>query len=242
VSGSSYANCLLELERKKSHTPTGAAAIARIAAEDPELAVLTEARIGHRESFGGYEIASQPPAGERFAADERKALAWSQNPWRNVDAVGDERMPIGRFVAGMTTTSIGDVRVMAICIPWHMCDVRYGSKDRKPWEQHLRWLECFGELMAAESSLPVVVAGDFNQRIPRRKGAPSDVADALASVFAAFDIVTSGVPAGCARPGIDHIAINDRLQRASVRGWPNDQGGTRTSDHYGVVADVHLAR
>ena len=75
-----------------------------------------------------------------------------------------------------------------------------------------------------------------------RKGAPSDVADALASVFVEFGTVTSGVPPGCIRQGIDHIAIDDRLQRASVRGWPNDQGGTRTSDHYGVVADVHLAR
>jgi len=229
------------LERKRSHTPTGAAAVARIAAEDPELAVLTEARIGHLESFGGYEVTSEPPAGERFGADERKVVAWSQNLWRDVDCVGDERMPIGRFVAGTTTTSIGDVRLVAICIPWHMCDVRYGSKDRKPWEQHLRWLEYFGRLIGGQSSLPVVVAGDFNQRIPSRSGARRDVVDALASSLDGFDVVTSGVPPGGARQGIDHIAINHHLRCASVRGWANDDGGTRMSDHDGVVADLHAA-
>ncbi len=255
-------------ERKGPGSPTGAAAVQRIAHEDPEIVVLTEARVGHlqsletgsvmgpsrcgpstaflspgeqrRTSLCGHEINSDPPAPGHAATDERKVIAWSRNPWRDVDAVGDARMPAGRFIAGTTSTSIGDLRVVAICIPWHMCDVRTGTKDRKPWEQHLRWLEYFGPLIATASALPVLIAGDFNQRIPRRPGARKDVAEALASAFAGHDIVTAGIPAGCDRQGIDHIAIDARLRATAVRGWPNNDGGVRMTDHDAVLADLAI--
>lgn len=158
------------LERKKPSASRGAAAVAYIVTERPDIAVLTEARVGHLGA-GGHEIVSQWAAAPGHASDERKVVMWSKAPWRDVDDVGHRDMPVGRFVAGTTNTALGPVRVMGICIPWHMCDVTYGSKDRKPWEQHLRWLDCFAELVAnRDRDMPLVVAGDFNQRVPRRKG------------------------------------------------------------------------
>ena len=201
------------------------------------MAVLAEARVGHLDSLGGYEITSQSPVGARFGPDERKVLAWSRNPWSDIDRVGDHRLPHGRYVAGTTTTAVGELRVVAICIPWHMCDVRHDSKDRKPWEQHLRWLEYFGSTVLQPSPIPVLIAGDFNQRIPRSSGARRDVAEALAAALVGFEVATAGVLTGCDRQGVNHIAVDDRLCATSVNGWPHDAGGTRMSDHDGIVAD-----
>lgn len=226
------------LERKKPSTPTGSAAVELLTSERPDVVVVTEARVGHLTSLGGYEVTSEPPPSDRFANDERKVLMWSAQPWRDVDCVGDPHMPAGRFVAATTDTPIGEVRVIGVCIPWHMCDVRVDAKDRRPWEQHQRWLELFEPLIAAECALPVVIAGDFNQRVPRRSGGRRDVAELLAHVMGDFTIVTSGMPAGCERQGVDHIAIDQRLEATEVHGWPSDHGGVRMSDHDAAVADL----
>ena len=231
------------LERKKPSTPTGAVAVKRIAAEAPDVVVVTEARIGHLDSLGGYELSPKRPVGERFADDERKVLVWSRNPWRDVDLVGDPELPGPRFVAATTDTPIGEVRVIGVCIPWHMCDVRTGAKDKRPWEQHQRWLELFEPLIGADTQrLPTIIAGDFNQRVPRRKGGRRDVAEQLAAVLADFHIVTESVPPGCERQGIDHIALGPGLRSIDVRGWPNDDGGVRMSDRDAAVAELRLVR
>lgn len=227
------------VERKRPSSPTGSAGVRRIASESPDVVVLTEARLGHLADLGGHEAASQQPVGDRFAADERKIVIWSREPWRDVDSIGDADLPHGRFVAGTTSTPLGDVRVIGVCIPWHMCDVNVGSRDRSPWEQHLRWLELF-EPLIADPELPVVIAGDFNQRVPGRKGGRRDIAELLARVFTSYPIVTAGVPDGLNRQGIDHIAVDQRLEAALVRGWAHDDGGTRMSDHDAVVAELRL--
>ena len=87
----------------------------------------------------------------------------------------------------------------------------------------------------------MVIAGDFNQRVPRRKGGRRDVAELLAQVLAEYEIVTAGVPAGCERQGIDHIALGAGLAASDVRGWPNDDGGVRMSDHDAVLAELNLS-
>lgn len=229
------------LERKRPHTPTGSAGVARIASEQPHIVVATEARVAHFESLGGHEVASQPPAGERFAPDERKLVMWSREPWRDIDQIGDPNLPAGRFVAATTATPLGDVRVIGICIPWHMCDVNLGTRDRAVWEQHVRFLELVEPLLAADAALPVIVAGDFNQRVPRASGGRRDVAELLERVFAKHTIVTRGVPDGCAKQGLNHIVIDSRLVATDVHGWPNNDGGTRMSDHDAAVAELALA-
>jgi endonuclease/exonuclease/phosphatase family metal-dependent hydrolase len=229
------------LERKRPSSPTGSAAVARIAACEPDIAVITEIRLGHLDALGGFEIAPESAPPGRFDNDERKVMIWSRSPWRDIDQVGHPDMPSGRFVAGTTATPIGDIRVIGVCIPWHMSDVRSGTKDRKPWEQHRRWLELLEPLLAGSASLPVIIAGDFNQRVPRSPRGNRAMADLLAGVLDGFTTVTAGIVAGCERQGIDHIAINSRLEALSVRGWPSDDGGVRMSDHDGAFADVRLS-
>lgn len=160
------------LERKRPTTPTGAAAVAQLASADPHVAVLTEARLGLLDSLGGFEVASEPPPDTRFADDERKVMMWSRSPWRDVDEVGDPDMPAGRFVAATTETPVGDLRVIGVCIPWHMCDVRTGTKERQ---------------------------------------------------------------------GIDHIAIDPRLDALDAHGWANDHGGVPMSDHDAAMVELRAS-
>ena len=89
---------------------------------------------------------------------------------------------------------------------------------------------------------PCVVAGDFNQRIPRVKGANRAAAEALAAAFTGLTVVTAGRIDGCDRPGIDHIACTEPLVAERVWGWRNDETRHRLSDHDGAAADLTVPR
>ena len=122
-----------------------------------------------------------------------------------------------------------------------MAEVTYheGPK-KKPWEEHLEYLDHLKPVIRLLGE-PFVIAGDFNQRIPRVKGGNRRAAEQLEATFEGADIVTRGVLAGCNRPGIDHIALSSHLRATNVEGWPNDVNGNRLSDHDGALADVGLA-
>ena len=119
-----------------------------------------------------------------------------------------------------------------------MAEVTYpmGVK-RRPWELHLDFLAILAD-MIAEVAVPTVVAGDFNQRIPRVRYGNHSAAAALATTFEPLEIVTSGTPGGASRPGIDHIALSFHLRAERVWGWPNEVGGRWLSDHDGAGVDV----
>ena len=88
----------------------------RIERHDPEIVCLTEAVIGLSPG-DGHTIGSQEDYGYPIREGRRKVLLWSKRPWERVDDVGDRSMPPGRFVAGVTETSIGQLTVIGICIP-----------------------------------------------------------------------------------------------------------------------------
>ena len=39
-------------------------------------------------------------------------------PWERVDDLGVDSLPPGRFVSGVTRTSLGELTVVGVCIPW----------------------------------------------------------------------------------------------------------------------------
>ncbi len=165
-------------------------------------------------------------------------MIWSSQPWRDVDRVGIDGLDQTRFISATTDTPIGPLRVLGVCIPWHMAEVQYPiDVKRRPWELHIRFLERLAELLAA-SDVPTVVAGDFNQQVPRIKYGNREAAEAMAEAFRTFDIVTQGQLDGCSRPGIDHVAISSHLQAAATWGWPNMSEGRRLSDHDGAAVDL----
>ncbi len=225
------------VERKRPDSPRGAEAIEVLFDQAPDVMVITEARTAFPQR-GGHTLWCEPPRGSVFAADERKVLIWSKQPWREVDRVGIEDLDQTRFISAVTETPVGPLRVLGVCIPWHMAEVTYPIDVKyKPWELHIRYLELFGEVLAAADT-PTVVAGDFNQNVPREKYGNRAAAEAMETAFAPFEVLTRGTVAGGTRPGIDHIAVTKHLSATNTWGWPNEINGNRLSDHDGAGVDL----
>ena len=101
--------------------------------------------------------------------DRRKVILWSRSPWSEVDSLGSEDLPGGRFVKGVTETAIGPLAVVGVCIPRDRAHVISGRRDRTRWQDHQAWLEAFEGLPYRNAAECTVVLGDFNQRIPRTR-------------------------------------------------------------------------
>ncbi len=112
-----------------------------------------------------------------------------------------------------------------------------GRRDATAWSEHLDCLEQLEALVARfDATVPTVVAGDFNQRVPRGRQ-PVGVAARLAEVLDRWVVHTAGdVEHG---PLIDHIASD--LMCTEMRTWPGHSEGHRLSDHSGAVCRLALS-
>ncbi len=204
-----------------------------------DILVVTEGCAADLPS-GGHVVTSSQDYGYRLVRGRRKVLLWSSQPWEDVDALGAAALPPGRFVAATTSTPIGDVRVLGVCIPWKDAHVSTGQRNRSPWQDHLTYLEGLRAIVAQQAASALVVAGDFNQRVPRQRQ-PTEVFQALERALEPrLHIATSGTVAGTDARLIDHLAHSEPLAALSVRAWSRyDENGRQLSDHDGVC--VHLA-
>lgn len=138
-----------------------------------------------------------------------------------------------------TMTALGEVTVVGVCIPWRDAHVRSGTRDRQPWEDHLAHLAGLSDLLASLSG-PDILVGDFNQRISRRYTPEPVHAALLDTLGSRFTVATAGLVGPDGRMAIDHIAHTSGYVGHSVAvlsGVAPD--GTRLSDHFGVVAELH---
>src|SRR3546814_18022620 len=93
---------------------------------------------------------------------------------------------------GETQTPLGSVLVVGVCVPWADAHVTTGRRDRQRWQDHRTYLDALGPLLrAVGDERPIIVSGDFNQRIPRR-WSPVEVYDALTTAFSGFAVATEG--------------------------------------------------
>ena len=218
----------------------------RIASHDPEVICLTET---NKDLLAGrgYLIWPQPYSGGTVIQGRRKVLLWSRHPWRKIDWSGDRSMPPGRFVSGITRTSIGDVMVIGVCIPWHNANVNVGTKDKGSWAEHSAYLHGLDSILKRKTSYPVVLTGDFNQQIgqinrpypPHSNPVRAELQETmLAAPTPGLTIATAGLGLR-GRRAIDHIAISGDLSAASMTTIDNQDGEQRLSDHFGVVADLY---
>jgi hypothetical protein len=188
--------------------------IRRIEACDPEVVCLTE---GHADFFQrtGYVICSEPDYGYKAPPSRRKVLLWSKQPWTDVDQVGHNTLPPGRFVAGRTMTGAGAARFVGVCIPWRDAHFRTGRRDRVQWEDHIAYLGGFRAFLEATPIDDLIVIGDFNQTIPRTR-APKTVWNALSSILKlGLTPVTSGLKHS-ERHTIDHVMVGPGLAAFGV--------------------------
>ena len=222
-----------------SRSPRRVEILRRIQRHDPEVICLTETHTGLL-SQGGHTICSQPDYGYPIKDGRRKVMLWSREPWEQVDDVGIDSMPPGRFVSGVTQTSVGEITVIGICIPWFgsRTEARRKSERKERWEDHRQYLTGLTKVLKRMSSKRLIVVGDFNQAIGPGSRAPLKLRSALREAFPpGMNIVTSAL-AFQGRKCIDHIALSDDLAFSSLEVISNIHEGKKLSDHFGVVAGL----
>lgn len=214
--------------------------ISRILEEaHPDVVCITEGYEGLLPEDGHW-VESDADYGYPLKAGRRKVILWSRTPWANVDDAGNTGLPGGRYVEGVTTTRIGAIRIVGVCIPWREAHVRTGRRDRRPWEDHRKYLASLRPILDRNTpGHPEIVLGDFNQRIPRSR-VPKEVFRELKKVFdGKYTISTAGELAGAKSLAIDHVAHTQALRRENVRVIPAEtEDGLRLSDHLGLVVDL----
>lgn len=211
----------------------------RIARHAPDVVCLTEAHVELLSGHGHF-ICSQPDYGYTTKEGRRKVMLWSKEPWEQIDDLGIDSMSPGRFVAGVTQTSLGAVKIVGVCIPW------FGSRTeakrklgrKKQWEDHRQYLLGLTEILARASVTPLIVLGDFNQTIGPDSRAPSELQLALQRAFPSSMTVATTALAFQGRRSIDHITPSDDLTVKSLDVISNLHDGGRLSDHFGVVAEL----
>ena len=151
-------------------------------------------------------------------------------------------MPPGRFVSGVTETTMGEVTVIGVCIPWADSRVRGTEVKRKKWEDHRQYLDGLSEVLVRTPATRLVVVGDFNQRMQQGKTAPADVRMALQdAIVSRMNIVTSGLGYR-GRRSIDHVALSNDLSAEYLGVISNFDGERKLSDHFGVAAGLSAER
>ncbi len=214
----------------------------RIEENAPEVICLTETdtELWTQE---GFAIHCKPDYGYQVKEGRRKVILWSKEPWEQVDDLGIDSLPPGRFVSGITQTSEGDVTVIGVCIPWKdsRTEARRGPERKERWEDHKQYLAGLTHVLKRAPTNRLIVVGDFNQRIGQSRYAPPrDVRDALQrAVPSSMSIATSELQFE-GRKSIDHIALSDDLVADSLDVISNLDGKTELSDHFGVVAEVSV--
>ena len=220
-------------------SPRTAEMLSRIDSHDPEIVCLTEA---HKEllSRSGHSITAQADYGYAVSEHRRKVILWSRGPWGQVDDLGLDSLTPGRFVSGVTQTSLGDVTVMGICIPWFgsRTEAKRGSERKLRWQDHEEYLAALTELLCHAPTNRLIVMGDFNQVIGEGSRARRDLREPLMNAFPSgmriitADLVFEG------RKSIDHIAVSEDLAVDSLYPISNVQGDRKLSDHFGIVAEI----
>ena len=211
----------------------------RIQRHDPEVICLTETHTGLL-SQGGHTICSQPDYGYPIKDGRRKVMLWSREPWDQVDDVGIDSMPPGRFVSGVTQTSVGEIMVLGICISWSgsRTEARRESERKKRWEYHEQYLVGLTEVLKRASAKRLIVVGDFNQAIGPRGRASQKLRSALREAFPPDMTIVTSALAFQGRKCIDHIAFSNDLAFTSLGVVSNVHDGKKLSDHFGVVAGL----
>jgi hypothetical protein len=204
---------------------------------DADILVLTEASI-ETVPQGGYVVEAEGSWGyEPKSTSLRKVFMWSKNPWSDVRTVGPDNMPGGRFVAGRTSTPAGVITAIGVCIPWRDAHVRSGMRNRSQWEDHQSFIESLRPILSCAKP-PFVLAGDFNQKIPRTT-APKDVSECLLEACKGLSIVTESTGDVAL---IDHVALSGGLVGNLTRLLPREDKVGKLTDHIGAVIEFEVEK
>ena len=213
----------------------------RIDGYRPDVVCLTET---HTEllSSGGHVICSRADYGYKIMENRRKVMLWSREPWERVDDLGLGAMPPGRYVSGVTRTPVGEVTVIGTCIPWRgsRAKAQRGSERKRLWEDHARYLDGLSELLKGVQDRPLIVMGDFNQRIGQGKFVPHYLQSALQDAMPEHVTIATSALGHGGRRCIDHMALSEEFAAESLCVISNIAGESKLSDHCGVAATLSV--
>ena len=201
-----------------------------------DLICYTEVMQGlHPES--GHLIESNADYGYENTKGKRKVSLWSSSPWEQVDDLGSEHLPGGRFISGISH----GIRFVGVCIPWKDAHVRSGRKDREVWEDHISYLAALKDIVNGylKENYSVCILGDYNQRIPRNRQ-PEHIYNQLYDLLSPdFETSTSGILDPSGKLLIDHISTARGLAVNIKAIHPKkSENGLNLSDHVGIVAEL----
>ena len=229
------------VEWAKAASPRGAEILRRVYGHAPEVVCLTETHDALL-SQEGHTICSQADYGYSTKENRRKAMLWSREPWHQVDDVGIDSMPPGRFVSGVTLTSMGEVTVIGVCVPWFgsRTEARRKLERKMHWEDHEQYLAGLTEVLRRSSEKRLIVMGDFNQAIGLGSRARSQLRQALQEAFPASMTIATSALSFQGRRSIDHIALSADWAVGSLAVISNIHEGRKLSDHFGAAAELFL--
>ena len=167
----------------------------------------------------GFIISSSEDYGYPITEGRRKVILWSKNKWTDIDQLGSEKIPSGRFISGTTN----GIKIIGVCIPWRFAHVSTGRKDRKTWEDHLSFIENLNL-----EKKRTILLGDFNQNIPK-KSQPQVAYSALKNFINGMDLLTSNM-------GLIHIVVSNDLKADNVQKILTGSN----SDHNGISCSIKI--
>lgn len=198
----------------------------------PDIACITEGYLQFWKEEGNV-ISSMEDYGYKITEGRRKVILVSNSEWEDVDSIGNQDLPDGRYCKGKTH----GLNIHGVCIPWKDANVRGGQKNRVPWEDHIHYLDTLKPLIE-NSQGQTIVLGDYNQRIPR-KWSPQDVYTKLLDTFKPnFEISTTGIIEELNKQAIDHFASTHDIRVKSITVIDNYIGSLKLSDHFGFVIEI----
>jgi Endonuclease/Exonuclease/phosphatase family len=229
------------LQRQKHESRRAAAQRDIIFQNKPDVAIFTEIWSGYIQKMGGHEVSVFGGVWSRTDSNERKILLWSKTPFTDVDECIFEGSAVGRIVAATTTIPSGSVRVIGVCIPYHAANTRRIPNPMKMWSEHRYYLIELAKFISQQNpSIPLVIAGDFNQRIPSTFP-PKDVQQSLLNSLGQTKLLTSGEIGEKKTKVIDHLSASSHFQLKGLEIiQPTLIGKTAITDHIGVLLRLNI--
>lgn len=228
------------IERRGPHTWQAASLVSEMAQLKPDLIFLTEGHVASLESLGGNTLNHRGYRSDHKVDTERLVSLWSLSPWVEL-FVPPELARKGGIVAGETLVRGQAVSCVCICIPYHMARLPHESATR-PWQHHIEFLEALRpwlKTLAERVSTPLLIAGDFNRRLPSLWGNKSALVGHQ-DCFAGFEIPTLGLLEPLKVQTIDHAAVRGAKAKRVRLLERREKDGRPRSDHHGVIIDFEM--
>ena len=235
-----------QADRLRVRTPKFAKARELIAGYGADVICLTEA-LPESMPDGGHSITSELSDWKHEGRGARKVVLWSRFGWKNIDTIGSDALPEGRFICASTECDGAIVNFIGMCIPYHgyRNHQRWHERRKRYWQGACEYLDSLRVDILPQSRFQkqTILLGDFNLQIPphRYPGKNTDVNRKREATFDGWSIPTAGEwndPA-LDRRFIDHVAHTPDLKARSMHFFSRIAAdGSELSDHNGVCIEI----